>query len=501
MEVLTLRLEDIHVARHLQPRGGDVCPDGVRDYAAAIRGGAKLPRMVAYRVTDRKFPGPALVAGFHRHPAYKAAGVEAVEVEVHTGTYAEAWLAGYRSNLANGLRYTTAQKRAATEQALLLFRDDSIKALADRIGVSRDLVARIREELVRLKKLEPVETVKTRDGKRQPSTHKRSSDVESTSDDRKSDATVTEPAVGAPPPASLFTDPGDAGMDADGETTGDSGVASDDIPDRGDVDQLRVMAFECEQDGADEDAAEWEEQATVLADAIDRGDTEAAKTIRDKGVIPEQYLAQQSQESPPSEATEDEPAADDGRTDEPSSPPPPDLGSFGGRPVLPERPKKPKPGDVWPAACADTRNTKFFPRVVVTPSGSEAVIDAYGQPVPAGTGDYFNDPAIPDLYARAMRAAAELEAAYRELSRLKGKVRKSYPWTDYSAATDAIEAARKAAAAMAEEIGESLPYAVCPKCHGHPRQCKECSFCGYWPVSVCNERADQLPKLHRPAAV
>jgi hypothetical protein len=168
MDAQMLTLSAVHVAKVLQPRGGEIDRDTVRDYAAAARAGATFPPLLAFKVTDRKFPGPVLVAGFHRYEAYQDAGVNKAPVEVRTGTYAEAWLAGYQSNLTNGLRYTNAQKRAAVEQALMLFRSDSASGLAERLSVSHTFVSKVREELVRVGRIDAPKTVETKDGRGYP---------------------------------------------------------------------------------------------------------------------------------------------------------------------------------------------------------------------------------------------------------------------------------------------------------------------------------------------
>lgn len=171
MDAPMLALSTIHVAKVLQPRGGEIDRDAVRDYTAAAKAGATFPPLLAYKVTDRKFPGPVLVAGFHRFEAYRDAGVNAAPVEVRSGTYAEAWLAGYQSNLTNGLRYTNAQKRAAVEQALMLFRTDSATSLAERLSVSPPFVLKVREELVRVGRIEAPKTVDTKDGRVRPASN------------------------------------------------------------------------------------------------------------------------------------------------------------------------------------------------------------------------------------------------------------------------------------------------------------------------------------------
>lgn len=169
-----MRLADLHVTKGLQPRGDRLDADVVKEYTAAMAAGSVFPPVIAYRVTDKTYPGPAVVAGFHRVEAAVKAGLTEVAVDLREGTFAEAWLAGYLSNLTHGLRYTNQQKRSAVERACLLFRDESARALADRLGVGDKLVGDVRKELVAAGKLPKPETVIGRDGRELPASREQS---------------------------------------------------------------------------------------------------------------------------------------------------------------------------------------------------------------------------------------------------------------------------------------------------------------------------------------
>lgn len=176
MSAEMMRLSALHVTPLLQTRDGGLCKEAVADYTARSRAGQSPPALLAYKVTDRKFPAPVLVAGFHRHAALTTAGVTEHPVELREGTFAEAWLAGYRSNLDNGVRYSNADKRKAAEQALLLFTEDSAAAVAERLSVSDEFVRKVRKELVAAGKLDMPETVTRKDGSGYPATLTHSSD-------------------------------------------------------------------------------------------------------------------------------------------------------------------------------------------------------------------------------------------------------------------------------------------------------------------------------------
>ena len=179
MPVKIVDIDSLHVASEMQPRQGRISIDTVEEYAEAIKSGAKFPPLVAFRVTDREYPNPAIVSGFHRIAAYRQAGVKRVEVEIREGTFREAWLAGWETNRTHGIRYTNSDKRHAAETALLLFPDESARSVADRLGVSDKLVGTIRKELIEAGKIAEPEQVRGSDGvhqsgKRKPTPTKNS---------------------------------------------------------------------------------------------------------------------------------------------------------------------------------------------------------------------------------------------------------------------------------------------------------------------------------------
>ena len=168
----------------------------------------------------------------------------------------------------------------------------------------------------------------------------------------------------------------------------------------------------------------------------------------------------------------------------------------------------PKPGNPRPAPCAITAGTsKFYPRLVDV-NGAEMVYDAYDQVVPAGTADYFCDTDLRSLYDEAVEVAAAAAALFDRAEELK-RTAAAYPWTDYSQLSTASEKAQAGIAKMLDLIADSVPHAVCPDCHGHPatgaepgvrRLCTTCRGTGFWPLRVCSERPDRLPKPARRAA-
>lgn len=201
-----MKLNALHLTQLLQPRAEGVDKERVQRYAADLERGDAFPPLVAYRISDRSFPKPALVAGFHTYDALALAGRDEHEVDVREGTFADALLAAWLSNRTHGASYTNADKRKITETALKLWRADSARSIADRIRVSHDYVSKIRKELVAAGTLEPEAKVKGKDGRSQSRGKKSSNagDTQVSSDDTclkpKSERDETSADAGAPEP-------------------------------------------------------------------------------------------------------------------------------------------------------------------------------------------------------------------------------------------------------------------------------------------------------------
>ena len=161
-----------------------------------------------------------------------------------------------------------------------------------------------------------------------------------------------------------------------------------------------------------------------------------------------------------------------------------------------EKPPHPVTGDTWPAAAALTKGTKFFPRVILLPSGAEGIYDAYGQIVPPGVGDYFNDPGIRDLREDWCDIKNRVDEFRTKLNRLKSG--KKYPWTDESKVIAAVEKMDHASDTILILLGDSHPYLVCPDCRGEPnKRCASCRCTGYWPLSKCDANPARMPTMQK----
>lgn len=104
----------------------------------------RLPAVTVYEVEGRWL----LADGFHRHAAAAALGKRVIAAEVRVGTYDEALDFAAGVNLSHGLPFNRSERRRAVDVKLRLHPDWSDRRLADDLGVSRDLVGKIRKSLV-----------------------------------------------------------------------------------------------------------------------------------------------------------------------------------------------------------------------------------------------------------------------------------------------------------------------------------------------------------------
>lgn len=103
-----------------------------------------LPPVTVFEVEGRWL----LADGVHRHAAAVTLGRRAIKAEVREGTYAEAldYVAG--ANLQHGLPLSRAERHRAVEVKLRLHHARSDRHLSEELGVGRELVAKVRRQLV-----------------------------------------------------------------------------------------------------------------------------------------------------------------------------------------------------------------------------------------------------------------------------------------------------------------------------------------------------------------
>jgi ParB-like chromosome segregation protein Spo0J len=109
----------------------------------------RLPPITVYNVDEK-----LLVAdGFHRHAAAVMLGKRTIRAEIIDGTFTDALDFVSSVNLFHGLPLTRSERRRAVEVKLKLHHDWSDRRMAEELAVSRELVAKIRRQLIEARKI------------------------------------------------------------------------------------------------------------------------------------------------------------------------------------------------------------------------------------------------------------------------------------------------------------------------------------------------------------
>jgi hypothetical protein len=108
-----------------------------------------MPPITVFEVDGRWL----LADGFHRHAAAVMLGRNKIAAEIRKGSMNDAldFVAGV--NLFHGLPLTRAERRRAVDIKLRLHHDWSDRRLAEELGVSRELVAKTRRNLIETKQV------------------------------------------------------------------------------------------------------------------------------------------------------------------------------------------------------------------------------------------------------------------------------------------------------------------------------------------------------------
>lgn len=104
----------------------------------------RLPPITVFEVDGRLL----IADGFHRHAAAVMMGKRTIPAEIRTGTFTEALDFVASVNLFHGLPLTRAERRRAVEVKLKLHPDWSDRRMAQELAVSRELVLKIRKQLI-----------------------------------------------------------------------------------------------------------------------------------------------------------------------------------------------------------------------------------------------------------------------------------------------------------------------------------------------------------------
>jgi ParB-like chromosome segregation protein Spo0J len=140
MNIREVRLDDLVLDPNLNLR------DRLDDFTVERYADSwdRLPPITVFEVEDRL----VVADGFHRHAAAVMLGKRTIPAEIRVGTFTEALDFVASVNLFHGLPLTRAERRRAVEVKLKLHHDWSDRRMAEELSVSRELVAKIRRQLI-----------------------------------------------------------------------------------------------------------------------------------------------------------------------------------------------------------------------------------------------------------------------------------------------------------------------------------------------------------------
>ena len=125
----------------------------------------RMPPVTVFEVEGRWL----LADGFHRHASAVRRERRTIAAEVHAGTFADALEFAATANLSHGLPLTRAERRRVVETKLRIHPDWSDRRLSDEMGIGREMIGRVRKQLVDAGQL-PSSAVRVgADGKTYPS--------------------------------------------------------------------------------------------------------------------------------------------------------------------------------------------------------------------------------------------------------------------------------------------------------------------------------------------
>jgi ParB-like chromosome segregation protein Spo0J len=160
MDIRELALHDMILDPRLNLRDR-IDRDTVERYAEAWN---RLPPVTVYKIKTKFY----LADGIHRHAAAVLLGRRSMKAEIVEGTFEDAldYVAG--ANLFHGLPLSRAERRRAIEVKLKLHHERSDRRLAEELAVGRELVAKIRRQLIESGQVPAGETRLGADGKVYP---------------------------------------------------------------------------------------------------------------------------------------------------------------------------------------------------------------------------------------------------------------------------------------------------------------------------------------------
>jgi hypothetical protein len=476
MKRMTIHLNVLRLDGDTQPRVKGIDQAVVDEYADAIDAGAFFPPLKA--VHDGKTYW--LYSGFHRHAAYRKAGITDVEVEVVEGTQKDAQWLSLAENQSHGLRRTNPDKRRAVQTAIKLRHKESDRAIAEHVGVDNKTVAKVRGDMESTEEIPQSSSRTGKDG--------RTTNTAAIGSAKKNPDPKTQPKEYA----AFASSRGDS-LRAIGEACGVSHVAvkkwlddakvnsqltepstkndpdgyfpNPDDDDRGD-------AWEYEGDGDDDPKPEARPgpEPMVGGDAWEVSDPIPIDEFsRNMGAAQERGDAWECDlDGEIDDFGDPTPAARE-------SSPPEENRAMDGTISQPKPRQKPR----------EVRETKR---------------DALGTVLPDRLRDVFGDPAMPESLALLEEWYALLKSSESLVVRLKGRSR-ALPWLKYGVLIDELGAARGALSAVVACVKAGMPHAVCPTCQG--QGCGDCRASGYvpdWRLEELKQQEAFLAPPEHPAA-
>jgi len=163
VDTRTIEMSAIRTDGETQPRTA-INPGIVQEYAEAMESGVLLPPVTVV------FDGATywLIDGFHRFYAHRRCSRTAIQAEVLNGELADAQWMCLAANKTHGLRRTNEDKSKAVSRALRMKPDMSDGAIADHVGVHRNMVLKHRHAHDERTGCTNCATRTGRDGKRYP---------------------------------------------------------------------------------------------------------------------------------------------------------------------------------------------------------------------------------------------------------------------------------------------------------------------------------------------
>ena len=125
----------------------------------------RMPPVTVFDIDGRWL----LADGFHRHASAVRSNKRTIAAEIRSGTFTDALDYAALANLIHGLPLSRAERRRVVETRLRIHPDWSDRRLSEEMGIGREMIGRIRKELVAAGQLAPSHVRVGADGKTYPS--------------------------------------------------------------------------------------------------------------------------------------------------------------------------------------------------------------------------------------------------------------------------------------------------------------------------------------------